>query len=169
MATKSCANKCTHRLLTARIRAHTCVHLDAATGRGFAEGDVCTEFQPFGRVRLNSHHGHGRFGFYVLGPNFPRRLQQTVSMDGRTNLSTCVGFHGDGSDAGLAFQVSQNVDFDNVFVGQCKSIRFRPLGCVQQHDAIAYWLVTPCAHCRFCETQMMWATCSTAIMWQCPT
>ena len=75
-------------------------------GRGFAEGLECTEHQGFGRVRFNTNHGHGRFGTYFLGPNFPRRLQQSIASDGHTNLSTCGGFTPDGLDAGMPFRVA---------------------------------------------------------------
>jgi hypothetical protein len=67
----------------------------ASNGRGAATGSVCTESQGLGRVRGNANHGHGRFGWYLLGPNFPRRVQQSVESDGRANMSTCAGFEAD--------------------------------------------------------------------------
>ena len=93
-------------------------NFDGGDGRGLANGRQCTEHQAFGRVRFNVNHGHGRFGTYFLGPNFPRRLQRSLTSNGHTNLSTCQGFTVDGDDAGWPLRVVQNVDYDNVFVGQ---------------------------------------------------
>ena len=87
-------------------------------GRGVADGRLCTEFQHLGRVRGNTNHGHMRFGTYLLGPQFPRRIEQSIASNGYTNLSTCGGFDAAGRDRGLPFRLSENVDFDNVFVGQ---------------------------------------------------
>lgn len=64
------------------------------------------------------NHGHKRFGTYILGPSYPRSVEQSVASDGRAVLATCAGFTDTGEDRGFGFRISDNVDFDNVFVGQ---------------------------------------------------
>ena len=59
-------------------------------GRGAAQGLLCTEAQLLGRIQGNTMHGHGRFGTYLLGPNFPRATDQSLENNGRTDRATCA-------------------------------------------------------------------------------
>ena len=71
-------------------------------GRGSASGELCVEHEEFGTVRGNTNHGHKRFGTYILGPSFPRAIEQTISSNGLTNLDTCDAFTSDGEERGVA-------------------------------------------------------------------
>ena len=92
----------------------------ASNGRGFAAGQQCAKSQRLGRIQGNTCHGHGRFGTYILGPNFPRATDESVASDGHVvDRSTCDGFTAEGADRGVSTAIGDNVDFDVVFVGQC--------------------------------------------------
>ena len=89
------------------------------SGRGAASGLICTESQRLGRIQGNTCHGHGRFGTYLLGPNFPRNTDETVESDGAVgDRGSCAGFTAVGADNGVSTLLSENVDYGNVFVGQ---------------------------------------------------
>ena len=88
-------------------------------GRGHVLGQLCTEQQPFGRVQGNTCHGHGRFGTYLLGPNFPRSIDASVSTGGVIlNRSSCDAFQADGTERGVSVVLADNTDYQVVFVGQ---------------------------------------------------
>jgi hypothetical protein len=91
---------------------------EGGNGRGAVQSQLCTEHERFGRVSGNTNHGHGRFGTYILGPHFPRNVQQTLAMNGVMNLSTCAAFDSSGIDTGVPVRISDNLDWGNVFVGQ---------------------------------------------------
>ena len=91
-------------------------NFDGGDGRGPVNGMLCTESQPFGRVQGNTCHGHGRFGTYVLGPNFPRPIGATVATDGVPAGSvgtSCGAFAADGSERGVTSYLADNVDYQN--------------------------------------------------------
>ena len=90
----------------------------------------------------NTCHGHGRFGFYLLGPNFPRDVASDANGQ-LTDSSSCAAFDGAGADRGVGYRFSDNVDYDNVFVGQYDA------GDVQyarhislSNDNLMYWKTT---------------------------
>jgi hypothetical protein len=112
-------------------------------GRGFAEGRLCVDAQQFGRIEGNTAHGHGRFGTYLLGPNFPRHTQQSVASNGFQNLSQCGGFDASGAERGAPQALWHNVDWRNKFVGQYDA------GDIQYHEHtsvecanLLYWKTT---------------------------
>ena len=115
----------------------------APSGRGAAQGACCTEYEGLGRVRGNTNHGHGRFGWYLLGPNFPRRVEMSVATNGHANLSTCGAFGEGGLDRGSGYRLSENVDYDNVFVGQYDAgdVQYAHHASVHNLNAI-YWKTT---------------------------
>ena len=108
---------------------------------------MCSQYSEFGRVQGNVNHGHGRFGTYILGPSFPRQVTQTVAMNGYADSTTCAGFTSGGEERGLGFRISDNVDYDNVFVGQYDA------GDIQYADHVSinnnnllYWKTTKNFH-----------------------
>lgn len=107
-------------------------NFDGGNGRGFAEGNECTSNQQLGRLEGNTNHGHARFGTYMLGAQFPRHVQQSLGSNGYTDLATCSAFTPEGDDRGASFRISNNVDYDNVFVGQYD------LGDIQYHNHVSY-------------------------------
>ena len=78
-------------------------NFNGGVGRGAVEGGLCTEMQPFGRVQGNTCHGHGRFGTYLLGPNYPRSIDATVQSNGvLIDVRSCDAFTADGSERGVS-------------------------------------------------------------------
>lgn len=81
----------------------------ASGGRGHAAGQLCVASQLFGRLEGNTAHGHGRFGTYLLGPNFPRPTRQSVATNGRQDLALCGGFDAAGDDRGAPQRLAVGV------------------------------------------------------------
>ena len=112
-------------------------------GRGAAQGLLCTEAQLLGRIQGNTMHGHGRFGTYLLGPNFPRATDQSLENNGRTDRATCGGFDAAGGDRGVSTLLDENVDYGNVFVGQYDAgdIQYREHSAYDSNNLL-YWKTT---------------------------
>jgi hypothetical protein len=87
-------------------------------GRGESYGKVCEADARFGRLEGNTFHGHGRFGTYSLGFNYPKVTDQSISSDGHNiDNSLCEGFDDQGNTRGLPVSIVENVDYHNAFVG----------------------------------------------------
>jgi hypothetical protein len=88
-------------------------------GRAAAQGKCCTQSSPFGRMEGNTFHGHGRFGSYVLGDDFPQRIETSVQSNGFVaDRSQCKAFTTPlGEDNGWPMVMLNNVDYGNAFVG----------------------------------------------------
>ena len=92
-------------------------------GRGISEGKVCAQWTRLGRVQGNTCHSHGRFGTYFVSNNYPRQLPTTIAGNGQTQpfpalAAVCnSGFTSDGYDLGLSSTITNNVDYQNIFVG----------------------------------------------------
>ena len=69
-----------------------------------------------GRVEGNTFHGHGRFGTYTLQYYPQRNCIGNVTNEGFIP-SPCKAFTSAGLDNGYAVVLTNNVDYDNVFVG----------------------------------------------------
>jgi hypothetical protein len=78
-------------------------------------------FQQMGRLEGNTFHGCGRFGTYVLASVFPKNTDRSVDKNGLPTLSTCRGWSTSGEDNGLPATFMHNIDYGNVFVGQCNA------------------------------------------------
>ena len=69
-----------------------------------------------GRLEGNTHHGHGRFGTYLL-QYYPRKnCISSINLNGEL-VSSCDAFTSTGLDNGFPVVLQNNVDYDNVFVG----------------------------------------------------
>jgi hypothetical protein len=72
----------------------------AGNGRGGVHGKVCTQHVPFGRVVGNTNHGHGRFGHYFLVSVYPRKVSQSLALNGITASDSCKALDAEGLDRG---------------------------------------------------------------------
>jgi hypothetical protein len=92
----------------------------AGRGRGAADGKVCPQNALLGHLEGNTFHGHGRFGTYFLGNDFPKITDQSVNTNGYiSNFDSCKGFNpSTGLETGISLKITNNVDYGNVFVGQ---------------------------------------------------
>ncbi len=92
-----------------------------ALGRGRGADNypnVCEADNAIGRWVGNVFHGHGRFGTYSLGGNYPKVTDQSVLTNGRnTNLELCNGFDAAGNTRGLPVTIQDHLDYGNAFVG----------------------------------------------------
>eukprot|EP00551_Chaetoceros_affinis_P006400 CAMPEP_0203682988 /NCGR_PEP_ID=MMETSP0090-20130426/47288_1 /ASSEMBLY_ACC=CAM_ASM_001088 /TAXON_ID=426623 /ORGANISM="Chaetoceros affinis, Strain CCMP159" /LENGTH=1506 /DNA_ID=CAMNT_0050552109 /DNA_START=94 /DNA_END=4614 /DNA_ORIENTATION=+ len=89
------------------------------SGRGADNvGKVCEADNAIGRWAGNVFHGHGRFGTYSLGRNYPKVTDQAISADGQnSNLELCTGFDSEGNTRGLPVAIHDHLDYGNAFVG----------------------------------------------------
>jgi len=90
-------------------------------GMGRADGRICAGGLSVARVEGNTFHGHGRFGTYFIGENYPVQTARSLRTggatgDGGTRDGSCAAFDEDGLDRGLPCQLAYNVDWGNNFV-----------------------------------------------------
>ena len=80
-------------------------------GRGAADRGVCTQSEAVGRLEGNTLHGHGRFGTYFIGSNYPTKSDQSLAAGGRmTDTKTCATYTLDGKDNGLSVAIQGQFD-----------------------------------------------------------
>jgi len=90
----------------------------ATIGRGSSAGKVCGPDARIGRIEGNVFHGHGRFGTYSLGSNYPKVTDQSVKTNGHNiDQNLCHGFDNEGNTRGLSATFKDNLDYHNAFVG----------------------------------------------------
>ena len=91
---------------------------EGGLGRGKAYNKVCESAARIGRYEGNTFHGHGRFGTYALGNNYPKVTDQSLAANGfNLDKELCEGFDGHGNTRGLPTSFLDHMDYDNAFVG----------------------------------------------------
>ncbi|CAF0723862.1 unnamed protein product [Adineta steineri] len=112
-------------------------------GRGHVDGLECPSLQQMGRLEGNTFHGCGRFGTYVLASVFPKRTDRSIDKNGLPTLSTCREWTATGEDNGLPATFMNNIDYDNVFVGQygAGDLQYRHHTSINNNNLI-YWKET---------------------------
>jgi hypothetical protein len=87
-------------------------------GQGQAKGRVCPQKGPLVGLIGNTCHGVARFGAYIQNNASPKHISQQLANDGYPDMDSCdVVWLDDGTDNGFPMRLSDNVDYDSVFVG----------------------------------------------------
>jgi hypothetical protein len=89
-----------------------------ADGRGSTAGLLCADKQQMGRLEGNTFHGCSRFGTYVLAMVFPKRTSRSILTSGIPSKDSCQAWTSTGEDNGISATFMNNVDYNNVFIGQ---------------------------------------------------
>jgi len=113
-------------------------------GRGTSYGKVCGSDARIGRTEGNVFHGHGRFGTYSLGGNYPKVTDQAVTTNGHNiDQTLCTGFDNAGNTRGLPATFKNHLDYHNAFVGHYSAGDIQYNGHNSHHNLnLIYWKET---------------------------
>ena len=89
-----------------------------ASGRGVVSDKECLAYQQIGRLEGNIFHGCSRFGSYVIAGVWPKNTNKTIENNELPSLDKCKAWTPSGDDNRLPGVIMNNVDYNNVFVGQ---------------------------------------------------